>query len=282
VKNGRTYRSASLPTDEPQSVSPGIGRPRTTSHQYESKIAHRDRERDRERKENSSIVSENQVHVRNIAKMNGSVVRSKEQYDAGQKVRYPSSTIISSSATASATASASASADHVGHLNVLNRSAHYRRNNTVTSISSDRDDVCDLAKHSTGCENHTPTEDDFGITIRAPADTHNYNSNDNNSSNSSYRCNDDDNDNNSSFNGNSYVPRRVRISSAAVSKTYSRTKNPRKKKRGLSYYIIRGASLDAIPEHRELIEFSEYVQIKSKRFSNNSVTDTLKQQLKGR
>ena len=269
MKNGRTYRSASLPTDEPQSVSPGIGRPRTTSHQYESKIAHRDRERDRERKENSSVVSENLVHVRNIAKMNGSVVRSKEQYDAGQKPRYPTSTITSSSATASATA------DHVGHLSVLNRSTHYRRNNTVTSNSGDGD-VCDLSRYSTGCENHTPSEDDFGITIRAPADTHNY------SSNSSYHSNDDDNDNNSSFNGNSYVPRRVRISTAAVSKTYSRTKNPRKKKRGLSYYIIRGASLDAIPEHRELIEFSEYVQIKSKRFSNCSVSDTLKQQLKGR
>lgn len=279
MKNGRTYRSASLPTDEPQSLSPGIGRPRTNFHQYESKIAHKDRERDRERKENSSIASENLVHVRNIAKMNGSVVRSKEQYDAGQKLRYPSS-----SATASATASAIASADHVGHLNVLNRSAHYRRNNTVTSNSGDRGDVCDLSRYSTGCENHTPSEDDFGITIRAPADTHNYNSNDNNSSiiSSSYHCNDDDNDNNSSFNGNSYVPRRVRISTAAVSKTYSRTKNPRKKKRGLSYYLIRGASLDAIPEHRELVEFSEYVQIKSKRFSNNSVSDTLKQQLKGR
>jgi hypothetical protein len=279
VKNGRTYRSAYLPTDEPQSVSPGIGRPRTTSHQYNSKIAHRDRERDRERKENYSIVSENLVHVRNIAKMNGSVVRSREQYDAGQKLRYPSSTITSSSATAGATASVSS--DHVGHLSVLNRSAHYRMNNTVTSNSGDRGDACDLSRYSSGCEDHTPSEDDFGITIRAPADMHNYNSNDNNSSNSS-TYHSSDADNNSSFNGNSYVPRRVRISRAAVSKSYSRTKNPRKKKRGLSYYIIRGASLDAIPEHRELIEFSEYVQIKSKRFSNNSVSDTLKQQLKGR
>lgn len=279
VKNGRTYRSASLPHDEPQSLSPGIGRLRTTSSQYESKIAHRDRERDRdrERKENNSIVSESLVHVRNIAKMNGSVVRAREQYDAGQKPRYPSSTI-----TSTASASASVNADHVGQLHVLNRSAHYRRNNTVTS---NRGDVCDLTRYPTGCENHTPSEDDFGMTIRESVDTYNYdsNSNDDDSNDNSNNCSSSykSSDNNSSFNGNSYVPRRVRISTAAVSKTYSRTKNPRKKKRGLSYYIIRGASLDAIPEHRELVEFSEYVQIKSKRFSN-SVSDTLKQQLKGR
>lgn len=265
MKNGRTYRSASLPHDEPQSVSPSIGRTRATSHQYESKIA----QREREREEINSIVSENLVHVRNIAKMNGSAVRAREQYDAGQRLRYPSSAISSTTS-----GSASVNADHAGHLNVLNRSGHYRRNNTVTSNSGD---VCALERYSAGCENHTPSEDDFGITIRGNPDAHDYNysSNDSNSS-----CS--DSNSSCSFNGNSYVPRRVRISTAAVSKMYSRTKNLRKKRRGLSYYIIRGASLDAIPEHRELVEFSEYVQIKSKRFSNNSVADTLKQQLKGR
>ena len=70
-------------------------------------------------------------------------------------------------------------------------------------------------------------------------------------------------------------PAKIRISTAAVTQMYVRTKNAKKKKRSLSYYLIRGVSLEPVPEDEELVNFVEYQQIKTRRGA--SVSDLMKQ-----
>jgi hypothetical protein len=70
-------------------------------------------------------------------------------------------------------------------------------------------------------------------------------------------------------------PAKIRISTAAVTQMYGRTKNAKKKKRSLSYYLIRGVSLETVPEDEELVSFVEYQQIKARRGA--TVSDLMKQ-----
>ena len=246
-----------MPNDEPQSVSPGTGRPRSNApapvHQYEQRATCR------ERKETAPTMYDNLASIKNIARMNGNIMKAKEPAS-----RYPTSTVTSSSTS-------STYVDPTGNnLNVLNRSALYRKN-----ITSKCDDVCDLTRYSPKCDNYFVVPDTFELLKDFNVSETHTNSNYNSSNNSSTY-----NSNTNSING-SYAPRRIRISTAAVSKPYSRIKNPRRKKRGLSYYIMRGVSLDSIPENRELVEFNEYVQIKMKRSSHTtSDSNSMKQHLK--
>ena len=257
-----------MPNDEPQSVSPGIGRPRSyapaPAHQYEPKATCR------ERKETAPTMYDNLANIKNTARMNGNTMKAKEPAS-----RFPtSSSTVSSSSTSSSTSSTYV--DPVGNnLNVLNRCALYRKN-----ITSKCNDVCDLTRYSSKCDNYFIVPDsfellkDFNIS-ETHHDNYNYSSSNSINNNSSTY-----NNNTSSINSN-YAPRRIRISTAAVSKSYSRIKNPRRKRRGLSYYIIRGVSLDSIPENRELVEFNEYIQIKMKRSSHTtSDSNSMKQHLK--
>lgn len=70
-------------------------------------------------------------------------------------------------------------------------------------------------------------------------------------------------------------PAKIRISTAAVTQMYVRTKNAKKKKRSLSYYLIRGVSLESVPEDEELVNFVEYQQVKTRRGA--TVSDLMKQ-----
>lgn len=70
-------------------------------------------------------------------------------------------------------------------------------------------------------------------------------------------------------------PAKIRISTAAVTQMYVRTKNAKKKKRSLSYYLIRGVSLESVPEDEELVDFVEYQQVKTRRGA--TVSDLMKQ-----
>lgn len=209
---------------------------------------------------------DNRANIKNIARMNGNIIKAKEPTS-----RYPTSTITSTS-----TSTASTYVDPAGNnLNVLNRSGLYRKN-----ITSKCNDACDLTRYSSKCDNHFIVPDSFELLKDfnlSETHTHTNNSSNsyNNSNDSNYNSSNNNNSGSSSSNNsnsitNNYAPRRIRISTAAVSKSYSRIKNPRRKRRGLSYYIIRGVSLDSIPENRELVEFNEYVQIKMKRSSHTT------------
>ena len=222
---------------------------------------------------------DNLANIKNIARMNGNIIKAKEPAS-----RYPTST---STITSTSTSTASTYVDPGGNLNVLNRSGLYRKN-----ITSKCNDACDLTRYSSKCDNYFIVPDSFELLKDfnlSESHTNNHNSNNSNgynSNNSNYNSSNSNNSNNNSGNNDSYynssssnnsnsmnynsVPRRIRISTAAVSKSYSRIKNPRRKRRGLSYYIIRGVSLDSIPENRELVEFNEYVQIKMKRSSHTT------------
>ena len=64
-----------------------------------------------------------------------------------------------------------------------------------------------------------------------------------------------------------YKPLKVRISRAAVSSsTYVRAKNNKRKKRSISYFLIKGPTLQTIPEKIEMTKFNEPTSVgKSKK-----------------
>ena len=68
--------------------------------------------------------------------------------------------------------------------------------------------------------------------------------------------------------------RKIRVSTASVSSVV-RTKSTKTKKRSLSFYSIRGVSLQTVPENEELSNFLVYHQIKSSRSS--TISELLRQ-----
>ena len=74
----------------------------------------------------------------------------------------------------------------------------------------------------------------------------------------------------SSYEISTYKPCKIRISLAAVSSsTYVRTKNSKKKKKSLSFFLMRGPTLESVPEENEILNFKGAISIgKSKRFND--------------
>ena len=68
--------------------------------------------------------------------------------------------------------------------------------------------------------------------------------------------------------------RKIRVSTASVSSAV-RTKSTKRKKKSLSFYSIRGVSLQSVPENEELSNFLVYHQIKSSRSS--TISELLRQ-----
>ena len=76
------------------------------------------------------------------------------------------------------------------------------------------------------------------------------------------------------FENSTFKPWKIRISRAAVSSsTYVRPRNNKRKKKSISYFLMKGPTLQTIPEKVEMIRFKEAISVGKPKKCNHSKND---------